>query len=85
MALVFMGISLQEIGPEEQALLAFKKAIQLNATNILAYNGLANYYEKKNTPASKQELFKLYLTLLQLERYIYYFNAFFGVKYDFSH
>ncbi|KAK9737501.1 Tetratricopeptide repeat [Popillia japonica] len=67
MALVFMGISLQEIGPEEQALLAFKKAIQLNATNILAYNGLANYYEKKNTPASKQELFKLYLTLLQLE------------------
>ncbi|KAI4467992.1 superkiller 3 protein-related [Holotrichia oblita] len=68
MALVFMGISLQEIGPEEQALLAFKKAIQLNATNILAYNGLANYYEKKNTIASKQELFKLYLTLLQLER-----------------
>ncbi|GJQ65964.1 hypothetical protein Trydic_g4060 [Trypoxylus dichotomus] len=67
MALVFMGISLQEIGPDEQAPVAFKKAIQLNASNVLAWNGLANYYEKKNTVDSKQDLFNVYITLLQIE------------------
>lgn len=67
MALVFLGISLQEVGPIDQAPNAFRKAIQSNSENILAWNGLCNYYEKVNTPKSKLELLEVYARLLNLE------------------
>lgn len=71
MALVFLGISLQEVGPVDQAPLAFKKAIKLDANNILAWNGLLNYYEKVATdPANSKELVEVYSKLLQVERYV---------------
>lgn len=67
MALVFLGLSLQETGPSDQAPKAFRKAIQSNPDNILAWNGLANYYEKIETPESKEELIDVYISLLQLK------------------
>ncbi|KAJ8928551.1 hypothetical protein NQ314_018889 [Rhamnusium bicolor] len=67
MALVFLGLSLQEIGPAEQAPKAFQKAIESNSTNPLAWTGLINYYEKIDTIDSKKELIKLYSTAIDLE------------------
>lgn len=67
MALVFSAISLQEVGSDDQAPMAFKKAIQSNPTNLLAWNGLANYYEKKQ---SKEDCFKVYMKILELERLV---------------
>lgn len=66
MALVFLGVSLQEVGPKDQAPLAFKKAIRLDSTKILAWNGLLNYYEK-NEFANKTELADVYLAVMKLE------------------
>lgn len=71
MALVFLGISLQEIGPADQAPLAFRKAISNDAYNILAWNGLLNYYEKNANVFNRvNELADIYFKLLQLERYL---------------
>lgn len=67
MALVFLGISLQETGPKDQALLAFKKAIRLDSTKIVAWNGLLNYYEKTEKPQNMSELIDAYLTVMKLE------------------
>ncbi|CAH1994676.1 unnamed protein product [Acanthoscelides obtectus] len=67
MALIFLGLSLQEVGPEDQAPKAFKKAIELNSTNPLAYNGLISYYEKIDNEDAKKELVKLYTEILELE------------------
>lgn len=70
MALVFLGVSLQEVGPKDQAPLAFKKAIRLDSTKILAWNGLLNYYEKAEKPQEKNELVGIYLTVMKLEEYV---------------
>lgn len=71
MALVFLGISLQEIGPADQAPLAFRKAISHDATNILAWNGLLNYYEKNTNAFNRtNELADVYCKLLQVERFV---------------
>lgn len=67
MALVFLGVSLQEVGPKDQAALAFRKAIRLDSTKILAWNGLLNYYEKTEKPQEQDELIDVYLTLMKLE------------------
>lgn len=70
MGLVFLGVSLQEVGPKDQALLAFKKAIRLDSTKILAWNGLLSYYEKCEKPQETAELVDIYLTLIKLEEYV---------------
>nr|CAH7731856.1 unnamed protein product [Callosobruchus chinensis] len=67
MAFIFLGLSLQEVGPANQAPKAFQKAIELDPSNILAYNGLISYYEKIDTEDSKKELVKLYTKILELE------------------
>ncbi|CAG9862355.1 unnamed protein product [Phyllotreta striolata] len=67
MALVFLGLALQEVGPVEQASKAFQKAIDLTPSNPLAWNGLVNYYEKLNTEESKDKLVELYISALEVE------------------
>ncbi|XP_023312091.1 tetratricopeptide repeat protein 37-like, partial [Anoplophora glabripennis] len=67
MALIFLGLSLQELGPPEQAPKAFQRAIESNPSNPLAWNGLINYYEKIDSMKAKQELIKLYSSVLSLE------------------
>lgn len=69
MALVFLGISMQEVGPREQASHAFRKAIQANPDQPLAWNGLASYYEKDETETASKELIPVYEKLLQTERF----------------
>nr|CAI5830097.1 unnamed protein product [Callosobruchus analis] len=67
MALIFLGLSLQEAGQANQAPKAFQKAIELEPSNALAYNGLISYYEKIDADDSKKELVKLYTQILELE------------------
>lgn len=72
MALVFLGLSVQEVGPKAQAVNAFKKAIQESPDNPLAWNGIISYYEKNGTPTeeSKKELFDAYIKITKLESYV---------------
>lgn len=67
MGLIFLGASLQEIGPLEQVPLVFRKAIQIDPSNILAWNGLRSYYEKLDTNEAKFELVDVYCKLLKME------------------
>ncbi|RZC41781.1 tetratricopeptide repeat protein 37, partial [Asbolus verrucosus] len=67
MALVFSGVSLQETGQSEKALIAFQDAIRVDPLNSLAWNGLVNYYDKIDTKEAKIELIKAYISLLNIE------------------
>ncbi|KAK5647507.1 hypothetical protein RI129_002399 [Pyrocoelia pectoralis] len=67
MALVFVGLSLQELGLNDKVAPTFKKAIQICPKNILAWNGLANYFEKLQTDVAQTELISIYVTILDLE------------------
>uniref|UniRef100_A0A6P7G2Q1 Tetratricopeptide repeat protein 37 n=1 Tax=Diabrotica virgifera virgifera TaxID=50390 RepID=A0A6P7G2Q1_DIAVI len=67
MALVFLGLALQEVGPVEQACKAFQKAIEHNPTNPLAWNGLVIYYEKSESDEAKNKLVDAYLSALKVE------------------
>ncbi|KAG5897490.1 hypothetical protein JTB14_031114 [Gonioctena quinquepunctata] len=67
MAFVFLGLSLQEVGPSDQAVKAFRKAIELTPQNLLAWNGLIKYYEKLDDEDAKKNLIQPYLTALKLE------------------
>lgn len=77
MALVFLGLALQEVGPVDQAPKAFQKAINLNPSNALAYQGLISYYEKLNKNDLKPELVKAYTSYLSFEVWVlmgFFFN-----------
>ncbi|KAB0804312.1 hypothetical protein PPYR_01282 [Photinus pyralis] len=67
MALVFVGLSLQELGLNDKVIPTFKKAIQISPKNALAFNGLANYLEKLQTDEAQAELISIYVTILNLE------------------
>ena len=67
MAMVFLGLSLQEIGPIEHTPKAFQKAIDLCPSNPLAWQGLINYYEKQETNEVKTELIKSLISYLKIE------------------
>ncbi|KAK4885213.1 hypothetical protein RN001_001484 [Aquatica leii] len=67
MAFVFLGVSLQEIGMNDKVAPTFKKAIQISPNNILAWNGLANFYEKLRNEEALIELISIYSSLLNIE------------------
>lgn len=67
MALVLFGVALQETEQKDQTPNAFRKAIEVSPKQILAWQGLASYYEKESSP-SNTELFEVYQELLLLER-----------------
>lgn len=64
LALVLLGKSLQE---SDQAPLAFQKAISSKSDHPLAWQGLANYYEKQEDPIVKAKLFHIYDEILKLQ------------------
>nr|CAD7400214.1 unnamed protein product [Timema poppensis] len=65
--LVLFGVALQESDQKDQAPKAFRKAIEASPKQILAWQGLASYYEKEEANASKKELLPVYHQLLLLE------------------
>nr|CAD7441592.1 unnamed protein product [Timema bartmani] len=66
--LVLFGVALQESDQRDQAPKAFRKAIEASPKQILAWQGLASFYEKEETNASKKELLPIYHQLLLLEK-----------------
>lgn len=63
-ALVLLGKSLQD---SEQVPLAYQKAISTKPDHPLAWQGLANYYERKNDDCLKLKLFSIYDEILKLQ------------------
>ncbi|XP_077296478.1 tetratricopeptide repeat protein 37-like [Arctopsyche grandis] len=63
MALIFLGVALRD---DEKAEDAFKKAIALNDNNVLAYQGLAKFYDNKGTKEYLKSLIKLYYRMITL-------------------
>ncbi|XP_064071662.1 superkiller complex protein 3 [Vanessa tameamea] len=64
LGLVLLGKSLQE---SDQAPLAYQNAIASKPDVPLAWQGLANYYEKKDDTASKIKLLSIYDEMLKLQ------------------
>ncbi|KAL9987357.1 hypothetical protein ACROYT_G001647 [Oculina patagonica] len=65
-ALVFFGKCASELDQPDQAHMAYKKAIESDDTQILAWQGLAALCEKEDNPQLKAELPDVYTKLLQL-------------------
>ncbi|XP_028161897.1 tetratricopeptide repeat protein 37 [Ostrinia furnacalis] len=61
--LVLLGKSLED---SDQAPLAYQKAIASKADHPLAWQGLANYYERKEEQSFKLKLFPIYKEMLKL-------------------
>lgn len=65
LALVFFGAALQETEQKDEAPKAFKKAIEVSPEQLLAWRGLASFYEKDEK--YQKELLNVYLKLIILE------------------
>ncbi|XP_072215767.1 superkiller complex protein 3 [Excalfactoria chinensis] len=65
-AWVFIGLAAAELEQPDQAKGAYKKAIELEPNQLLAWQGLANLYEKSNQSDIKGDLGDVYQKLLEL-------------------
>ncbi|KAF4804620.1 Tetratricopeptide repeat protein 37 [Turdus rufiventris] len=65
-AWVFIGLAAAELEQPDQAKGAYKKAIELEPNQLLAWQGLANLYEKPNQIDVKGDLTDVYQKLLEL-------------------
>ncbi|NXL35437.1 TTC37 protein, partial [Glaucidium brasilianum] len=65
-AWVFIGLSAAELGQPDQSKGAYKKAIEIEPNQLLAWQGLANLYEKSNQTDVKGDLADVYKKLLEL-------------------
>ncbi|XP_072521083.1 superkiller complex protein 3 [Salminus brasiliensis] len=65
-AWVFIGVAANELEQPDQAQTAYKKAAELEPEQLLAWQGLANLYEKSNQEDFKAELPKIYQKLITL-------------------
>ncbi|NXK98466.1 TTC37 protein, partial [Formicarius rufipectus] len=64
-AWVFIGLAAAELQQPDQARGAYKKAIELEPKQLLAWQGLANLYEKPNQTDVKGDLADVYQKLLE--------------------
>ncbi|XP_054254342.1 SKI3 subunit of superkiller complex protein isoform X3 [Indicator indicator] len=65
-AWVFIGLSAAELEQPDQAKGAYKKAIEYEPNQLLAWQGLANLYEKSNQADVKGDMAEVYQKLLEL-------------------
>nr|XP_056704629.1 SKI3 subunit of superkiller complex protein [Euleptes europaea] len=65
-AWVFIGLAAAELEQPDQAKGAYKKATELEPGQLLAWQGLANLYEKTNHADAKEDLVNVYQKLLEL-------------------
>ncbi|XP_027001415.1 tetratricopeptide repeat protein 37 [Tachysurus fulvidraco] len=65
-AWVFIGVAASELEQPEQAQTAYRKAAELEPEQLLAWQGLANLYEKSDQADFKAELPKIYQKLIKL-------------------
>ncbi|KAM4638019.1 superkiller complex protein 3 isoform 1-T2 [Amazona ochrocephala] len=65
-AWVFIGVAAAGLEQPDQAKGAYKKAIELEPNQLLAWQGLANLYEKSSQTDVKEDLADVYQKLLEL-------------------
>ncbi|KAI1900403.1 hypothetical protein AGOR_G00049590 [Albula goreensis] len=65
-AWVFIGVAASELEQPDQAQTAYRKASELEPEQLLAWQGLANLYEKSSQTDFKAELPKVYEKLMTL-------------------
>lgn len=65
-AWVFIGLSASELDQPDQSQAAYKKAVELEPEQLLAWQGLANLYEKTDQWDFKVELPNVYQKLVEL-------------------
>ncbi|CAM9116435.1 unnamed protein product [Lampetra planeri] len=65
-AWVFIGLAASELEQPDQAHTAYKKAVELEPEQLLAWQGLANLYEKTDQWDFKAELPNIYQKLVEL-------------------
>ncbi|XP_076854203.1 tetratricopeptide repeat protein 37 isoform X2 [Brachyhypopomus gauderio] len=65
-AWVFIGVAASELDQADQSRAAYRKATDLEPQQLLAWQGLANLYEKSNQDDFKSELPKIYQKLITL-------------------
>ncbi|KAM5299555.1 superkiller complex protein 3 [Ctenodactylus gundi] len=65
-AWVFIGVAAAELEQPDQAHGAYKKAVELEPDQLLAWQGLASFYEKSNHVNAKDDLPAVYQKLLGL-------------------
>uniref|UniRef100_A0A6Q2Y8Y9 Tetratricopeptide repeat domain 37 n=1 Tax=Esox lucius TaxID=8010 RepID=A0A6Q2Y8Y9_ESOLU len=65
-AWVFIGVAASELDQPEQAQTAYRKALELEPEQLLAWQGLANLYEKSDLTDYKAELPNVYQKLIEL-------------------
>uniref|UniRef100_A0A671KPS0 Tetratricopeptide repeat protein 37-like n=1 Tax=Sinocyclocheilus anshuiensis TaxID=1608454 RepID=A0A671KPS0_9TELE len=65
-AWVFIGVAATELQQLDQAQTAYRKATELEPEQLLAWQGLANLYEKSDQADFKAELPKIYQKLITL-------------------
>uniref|UniRef100_A0A8C4E3R1 SKI3 subunit of superkiller complex n=1 Tax=Dicentrarchus labrax TaxID=13489 RepID=A0A8C4E3R1_DICLA len=65
-AWVFIGLAASELDQPDQAQTAYKKAVELEPEQLLAWQGLANLYEKTDQWDFKVELPTVYQKLVEL-------------------
>uniref|UniRef100_A0A8C1HNC8 SKI3 subunit of superkiller complex n=2 Tax=Cyprinus carpio TaxID=7962 RepID=A0A8C1HNC8_CYPCA len=70
-AWVFIGVAATELQQPDQAQTAYRKATELEPEQLLAWQGLANLYEKSDQADFKAELPKIYQKLITLYEMLY--------------
>ncbi|XP_077989019.1 tetratricopeptide repeat protein 37-like isoform X1 [Glandiceps talaboti] len=65
-ALVFVGVAAAEMEQPDQARMAYKKAIESEPNQILAWQGLCGFYEKRDNPEYKTELVDVYIKMMAI-------------------
>nr|DBA23398.1 TPA: hypothetical protein GDO54_014314 [Pyxicephalus adspersus] len=65
-AWVFIGLAAAELEQPDQAHAAYRKAVELEPEQLLAWQGLGNLYEKANQKEFKEDLPNVYQKLLEL-------------------
>ncbi|XP_071101530.1 superkiller complex protein 3-like [Haliotis cracherodii] len=66
-ALVFVGVAAEGLEQADQALKAYKKAIDAAPEQILAWQGLCGFYEKNPSPDNDADLASVYKKLMSLQ------------------
>ncbi|XP_052801085.1 tetratricopeptide repeat protein 37-like [Mya arenaria] len=68
MAFVLTAVAAEGLSQNDQALGAYRRAVQIDDTQILAWQGLGTFYEKNSIPAYASDQCDVYLKLIEFNK-----------------